>query len=181
MRYTVRGERVKGHTHQVYNRVWVVFKKHLDFYHKDLEDIAEMDMIEFIVFLSLGQLAPSTIAYVFSVHHHLRIRNLPTFGDNFLLKLVLKGVSNSNQQSDVCLPISLDILQKMMLALPMVVSSLYEISLCAAVLSGGFFGLLHSGEMVMSEHALVATNVYISRTKVVCLLTTSKAHKGPFP
>ena len=102
--------------------------------------------------------------------------NLPTFEDNFLLKLVLKGVPNSNQQTDVHMPISLDILQKMMLALPMVVSSPYKVSLYAAVLSEGFFGLMHLSEMVLSEHALVATNMYISSTKVVCLLPMS-----PFP
>ena len=35
--------------------------------------------------------------------------------------------------------------------------------------------------MVLWEHALVATNVYISNTKVVCWLPISKAHKGPLP
>ena len=166
----------------MYNRACVVFNKHLDLYHKELEDIAEMDMIEFIAFLSLGQLAPSAIAsYVSGVCHHLRIRDLLTFEDNFLLKLVLKGVSNSNQQTDVHLTISLDILQKMILALPMVVSSPSEVSLYGAVLFVGFFRLLHPVEMVLLEHALVATNMYISSTKMVCLLPTSKAHKGPFP
>ena len=138
----------------MYDRAWVVFNKHLDLYHKGLEDTAEMDMIEFIAFLSLGQLAPSTISsYISGVCHHLRIRNLLTFEDSFLLKLVLKGVSNSNQQTDIHLPISLDILQKMVCALPMVVSSPYDISLYATVLSGGFFGLLCPDEMVMSELA----------------------------
>ena len=33
--------------------------------------------------------------------------------------------------------------------------------------------------MVCSEHALLASNIYISSTKVVCLLPTSKAYKGP--
>ena len=63
----------------------------------------------------------------------------------------------------------------------MVATSPYDMSLYAAVLSAGFFGLLHPGEMVYSEHALVATNIYISSTKVVCLLQTSKVHKGPLP
>ena len=52
----------KGHTHQVYDRAWVVFNKHLDLYHKDLEEIQEVVMIEFIAFPSLGQLAASTIS-----------------------------------------------------------------------------------------------------------------------
>ena len=127
----------------MYDRVWVVFNKHLDLYHKDLEDIQEIDMIEFIAFLSLRQLAPSTIAsYVSGIHHHLRIRNLPTFEDNFLLKLVFKGVSNSNQQTYVHLPISLDILQKMVLALPMVASSPYCILQCCQWVSLGYCTLV---------------------------------------
>ena len=91
----------KGHTHQVYNRGWIVFNKHLDLYQRELENIMEMDMIEFMAFLLLVQLAPSTISsYVLRVRYHLRIRNIPTFEENFLLlKLVLKGVSNSNQQT----------------------------------------------------------------------------------
>ena len=157
----------KGHTHQVYDIAWVVFIKHLNLYQKELDDISEIDMIEFVAFLSLGQLASSTItSYGSEVRHHLRLRNLPTFEDNFLLKLVLKGVSNSNQQTDVWLPISLDILQKMILALPIVSSNPYEVSLYTAMLSAGFFRLLCPSEMVLSEHALVATNVYISSTKV---------------
>ena len=69
----------------------------------------------------------------------------------------------------------------MILVLPTVTSNLYEVSLYFAVLSAGFFGLLCPDEMVLSQHALVATNVYISSTKVVCLLPTSKAHKGSVP
>ena len=91
----------------MYDRAWIVFNKYLDLYQKELVDIPEIDMIEFIAFLSLGQLAPSTISsYVSGVRHHLRIRNLPTFKDNFVLKLILKGVSNSNRQTDVWLLIS---------------------------------------------------------------------------
>ena len=63
----------------------------------------------------------------------------------------------------------------------MITSSPYEVSLYSAVLSVRFFGFLCPGEMVLSEHALIATYPYISSTKVVCLLPTSKAHKGPIP
>ena len=94
---------------------------------------------------------------------------------------MLKGVSNSHEQVDIRLPISLDILQNLITALDMVAASPYDVSLYLAVLSAGFFGLLHPGEMVFSEHALVATNVYISSTKVVCLLPTSKVHRGLVP
>ena len=98
-----------------------------------------------------------------------------------MLKLVLKGVSNSQEQVDVRLPISLDILQCMIMALGMVAANPYNVALYRAVLSAGFFGLLCPGEMVYSEHALTASNIYISSSKVVCLLPTSKTYKGPVP
>ena len=69
----------------------------------------------------------------------------------------------------------------MITALDMVAANPYEVSLYATVLSAGFFWLLCPGEMVYSEHALVATNVSISSTKVVCLFLTSKVHRGPVP
>ena len=98
-----------------------------------------------------------------------------------MLKLVLKGVSNLLEQIDVRLPICLDILQNMIVALNMVAANPYDIVLCMAVLLAGFFGLLRPGEMVCSEHALLASNVYISSTKVVYLLPTPKAYKIPVP
>ena len=94
---------------------------------------------------------------------------------------MLKGVSNSQEQIDVRLPISLAVLQNMIVALGMVAANPYDVVLYTAVLSAGFFGLLRPGEMVCSEHALLASNIYISSTKVVCLLPTSKAYIGPVP
>ena len=94
---------------------------------------------------------------------------------------MLKGVSNSQEQINVRLPISLDILQHMVVALGMVAANPYDVALYMAVLSAGFFGLLCPGEMVYPEHALLASNIYISSSKVVCLLPTSKAYKGPVP
>ena len=93
-----------------------------------------------------------------------------------MFKLVLKGVSNSQEQVAVRLPISLDILQHMIMA-----ANPYDVALYMAVLSAGFFGLLCPGEMVYSEHALTASNIYISSSKVVWLLPTSKTYKGPVP
>ena len=166
----------------MYDRAWEIFNKHLELYEKDLQDIKELDIIEFIAFLSLGQLAQMTNAtYVLGVHHHLRLRNLPTFEDNFMLKLVLKGVSNSHVQVYVRLPISLDILQCMIVTLSLVAANPYDVALYTVVLSAGIFDLLCPGEMLHLEYALLASNVNISCTKVECLLPMSKAHKGPVP
>ena len=65
-------------------------------------------------------------------------RNLLIFEDNFMLKLVLKGVSNLQEQIDVRLLISLDILQNMIVALGMVAANPYDVALYTAVLLAGF-------------------------------------------
>ena len=51
-----------AHRHKVYDRACEIFNRHLELYEKDLQDIKELDIIEFIAFLSLGQLAQTTIA-----------------------------------------------------------------------------------------------------------------------
>ena len=48
----------------------------------------EMDMVDFVAFLSLGGLVPATIVtYMSGVKHHLRIRGAHDFNDSFLLCL----------------------------------------------------------------------------------------------
>ena len=138
--------------------------------------------MEFISFLSLAQLSQATIAaYMSGVRHHLRVNQLPTFIDNFSLKLALRGTANLHASVDTRIPITLDILQRMIAGLNKVLNSSYDITLYTALLSAGFFGLLRPGEMVKSDHALSVHNVYFNRDKVVCFLPTSKAHRGPVP
>ena len=166
----------------MYNRAWQVFTKYLQLYDKELCDIKEVTIMEFIAFLSLGPLAQSTIAlYVSGVRHHLRLRSLPTYEDNFMLKLVLKGIANTHASINVRLPIMLDLLHHMIAALNLVVENYYDTCLYTAVLTAGFFGLLRPGEMAKSEHALLVQNVYFAQDKVVCFLPTSKTNKGPIP
>ena len=163
----------------MYDRAWKIFLNHLQLYDKELQDITEMDIIEFIAFLSLVQLAQSTItSYVSGVWHHLYLNNLPTFEDNFMLTLVLKGIANMHATVDLRLPITL---HHMIAVLSLVVTNHYDICLYTALLSVAFFGLLRLGEMVKLEHALLIQNVYFNQDKVVCFLPTSKSHKGPIP
>ena len=98
-----------------------------------------------------------------------------------MLKLVLKGIANSHATVDLRLPITLDVLHRMIAALSMVSTNHYDVCLYTALLSAGFFGLLRPGEMVKSEHALLVQNVYFNSHKVVCFLPTSKTHSGPAP
>ena len=69
----------------------------------------------------------------------------------------------------------------MIVALSLAAANLYDVALYTVVLSADFSVYYAQGEMVKSNHALLVNNIYLSATKVVCFLPTSKAHKGPTP
>ena len=134
-----------------------------------------MDMVEFVAFISLGGLAPTTIiTYISGVEHHLRVRGARDLNDSFLLKLTLKGVAASPHELDVRLPITLLVLERMLHALSLVHDNQFDVCMYSALLIIGFHGLFHPGELAMSEHAILAENVHIGTSKAVIILPTSK-------
>ena len=82
----------------------------------------------------MANLAPATIlSYILGVKYHLRIRFLNDFSDSFILKLVVKGIARQQCQLDVRLPITMDILVKMLHALPLVHINPHEMCMYRAV------------------------------------------------
>ena len=109
-----------------------------------------MDMVEFVAFMSFGGLAPATIiTYMLGVKHHLYLLGAPDFQDSFLFKLTLKGVASTPHEPDVHLAITLPVWEKVLHALPLVHENQYEVCLFSALLTLGFFGLFHPGELVL--------------------------------
>ena len=130
----------KKNTHSVYDRAWDICMAHLQLYYKSLFALKEFDGIEFVAFLSMASLAPATIlSYISGVKYHLRIRFLNIFSDSFLLKLVAKGIASQQHQPDVRLPITMDILVKMLHALPIVHINPHKVCMYRAVLVAGFY------------------------------------------
>ena len=145
------------------------------FYNKGIYQLQEMDMVELVAFMSLGGLAPTTIiTYISGVKHHLRVRGARDFNDTFLLKLTLKEVAVSPHEPYVGLPITLAVLERMLHVLPLVHDNQFEVCMYSALLTVGFHGLFHPGELAMSEHTILAENVHIGTNKVVIILATSK-------
>ena len=108
----------KNNIHSVYNRAWSIFDKYYMFYDKRIYQLPEMDLIEFVAFMSQGGLALATIiTYMSGVKHHLRVRGAKDFNDSFLLKFTLKGVTVSPHDPDVRLPITLLVLERILHAL----------------------------------------------------------------
>ena len=96
--------------------------------------------------MSLGGLAASTITtYISIMRHKLKLLGKDDFQHSFLLKLVLHGTKNSNQQPDVCIPISITMLHDMINALPLIHPNHYEVCMFSALLAVGFHGLFRQG------------------------------------
>ena len=64
----------------------------------------------------------------------------------------------------------------MLHALHLVHGNQFEVYMYSSLLTVGFHGLFHPGELAMSEHAILAENVYIDTNKAVIILPTSKAN-----
>ena len=108
----------------------------------------------------MADLAPATIlSYISGVKYHLRIRFLNNFNDSFILKLVAKGIASQQCQPDVRLSITIDILTKMLHALPVVHINPQEVCMYRAVLAAGFYSLMHPGELTESQHVLLVQGV----------------------
>ena len=93
----------QDHTHSVYDIAWQMFLNFISVYSKDLQFLHDINLVEFMGFMSLGRLAASTITtYISSVRHKLKLMGKDDFQHSYLLKLVLHGTKNSGQQPDVC-------------------------------------------------------------------------------
>ena len=146
-------------------------------YNKSLFALSEMDMIEFVAFYCWADTAPATIQmYISGARHHLKIRCLPDFQNSFLLKVVLKGVAQSPKEPDVHLPLSLDMLTRMVSVIHLFNPSQYVNFMYMPMLTLGFFGLFHLGELTFSQHVMQVDNVTISYLTVVIWLQSLKTN-----
>ena len=151
---------------------------HLQLYDKLLFTLKEFDFIEFLAFLSMADLTPATIlSYISGVKYHLRIRFLNDFNDSFLVKVVAKGIASQQHQPDVRLLITMDILAKMLHALPVVHINPQEVCMYRAVWVAGFYGLMCPRELTESQHVLLVQGIQLQSHRMVLTLNSSKANK----
>ena len=118
------------------------------FYDKGIRQLQEMDMVEFVAFMSLGELAPVTIiTYMSGVKYHLWLHGINDFNDSFILRMTLKGVASSPHNLDVTLPITLPVLEKMLHALPLVNDNQFEVCMLCSSTNIGFSWLTLPGRV----------------------------------
>ena len=160
-----------------------MFLEHLENYSKNLYSLEEIDIVEYIAFLSLGGLAPSTIrGNISGVRHHLKIRLLKHFEKSFIIALTLKGVAQDNPTTpDIRLPVSINMLIRMCAALRHVLDSPYMVLLYQTMFTVAFYGLFRPGELTLTEHAIQIENVSLQPCFAAIYLKSSKCHNQVMP
>ena len=154
-----------------------MFPNFISVYSKDLQFLHDIDLVEFVGFMSLGRLAGSTIiTYISGVRHKLKFMGKDDFQHSFLLKLVFHSTKNSDQELDVHLPVSITMLHGMINALPLIHPNHYEVCMFSALLAVGFHGLFRPGELTYSQHSITVNTVHVSASCIVVVLLTSKAN-----
>ena len=126
----------------------------------------------FISHLHNIKLAPATIAtYISAIGYSHKIQNLADPTDNFLIQRLLHATKKVNPRYDVRLPITKEILKKLVDVLPSVVPSYYMYVAIKCMFLLGFHAFLRISEMIympnQSQH-------YLHKEDINILYTNSK-------
>ena len=130
-------------------------------------------LVNFISYLSLKSYSPSSIKLSMSaVSFCCKIRNLNDPTHNFIICKMLSGLSRIDKRKDLRMPVTLEILVKVILALPNICSSQYESFLFSSLFSLAFFGFFRVGELVQSSKTTVAHALQVQN---VCIIPESNS------
>ena len=140
---------------------------------------------EFVAHMSIQGFAPATArAYVSGLSFRCKIQNLQDHTQNFIIRKLLSGYGRVHKRIDFRLPISHEMLVKIIKVLPFVCSTVFESTLFKALLSVAFYGFLRIGELVAksaacvadNKQSLLASNVYfeVDLARVSLILASSK-------
>ena len=123
----------------------------------------------FIAFLSLNNKSPKTAAcYIAAINFRCKFYKNVDISQNFIVKKMLEGMKRSKHSKDARLPITLEILNKILNRLPVVCTSPYEALLFSAAFSMAYHGFFRVGEIVFTklgqEHKILGVSDVKIRT-----------------
>lgn len=121
----------------------------------------------------------STAVSIIGYFHKIKQHSDPTSA--FVVKKMLVGVSKSRPACDVRLPVTLDILHKLVVTSSQVTSSYFHKVLITAMYLLAFHGFLRISELAVSSannHVLCLSNVVLHDTSIVVKFSSFKHHKG---
>ena len=142
-------------THATYKRAYESYLTfHSRHYHnRSVFPIKPFQLAQFIAFQSeAGYKGSSIQTQISGITFLQRIMGFENLADNFLVKKLLVSAHKTAQSPDKRLPITIPILRSLLLSLPQVVGTPFEVKLYKAMFLLAFFALLRVGEMATTKY-----------------------------
>ena len=161
-----------SNTHETYSSGWRAFCRFLHQSTHTTHLPASIQTVrEFIAWLSLQNLAPSTIStYVSGVAHFHKVRGWPDPTKDFIISKLVEGARRDKYpHGDRRVPISLPILSRIIEALPQVCTSHYENIMFRAAMLCAFFGFMRVGEFAANSKQAIQDSILQIKDIRFCL------------
>jgi hypothetical protein len=118
------------------------------------------DILFYIAYLSHTNHSPSTVVtYISGLSHFHKLHNFPDNTQVFVVGKTIGLKRKRPSQPDVRVPISLDLLKRLITSLRFICTSTYEAALFSFAFSLAFFALLRIGEIAFDTNNRPGTHV----------------------
>lgn len=164
----------------VYKQALNCFQTFMQSYYNtcSIKDVSLEHIISFVSYLfSIGKAPSSITTYLAALAYYFKMSNIPDFSNHFLIKKMLSGAKRLASSPDVRQPITLDILENLLVAVPHVANSSYQRCLFMAMFIIAFYAFLRVGEITVRSHSnpnlLLLSNVsFKTIAKASCMIIT---------
>ena len=153
----------------VASNTWKVYKTAVDSFQnfRQLYDMSQSwpaplnDILFYIAYLSHTNHSPSTVVtYISGLSHFHKLHNFPDNTQVFVVGKMIEGLKRKRpSQPDVLVPISLDLLKRLITSLRSICTSTYEAALFSFPFSLVFFALLRIREIMSDTNNRPGTHV----------------------
>jgi hypothetical protein len=143
-------------TKKVYKQAISCFRGYMKTYYKVccISKVSLGQVICFVAYLFRVGKAPGSITtYLAALSYYFRISNTPDLTNNFLIKKMLSGAKRLASSSDMRQPITLPILEKLLVSLQYITHSRYQRYLYMAMYLLAFYAFLRVGEMTINSES----------------------------
>jgi hypothetical protein len=117
-------------------------------------------VVQYLLHLSSSGLAYSTArSYLSALSYQCKLHGILDPTSEFLITKLLQGMKRLNHRSDKRLPITKQLLERIIFSLPSICTNAYEEALFSAAFSLAFYGLFRVGELTVrnrtSDHTVL--------------------------
>ncbi|CAG2188983.1 unnamed protein product [Mytilus edulis] len=160
--------------------IFVKFRESHGF--SDVWPIPLDDLTSFIVYMFRKKLSHSTVSgYISGLSYFNKINNLEDNTQKFVVRKLIEGIKRLGgpNQKDTRLPITRDILEKLLRSLAVICKNGYETKLFMTSFSLAFHGFMRVGEITVDcknkqMHTVKFENIKLCDARLEVLLTSSK-------